>query len=336
MTRTSSFGPQLHRRCARQFGRMVLALLLGIAALLWARDLPAQETDIGALIREYQDLQSKRAYREAIPLAERAAVLLDIEPRRSDDVIRAQVFVLTDLGNLYDKARREAEAETVFTKAIAITEKQWGREHPMIAKALKGMARLERMSAEGGEAEQLLWRAYSIEKRAYGTTDLRLSDTVAELGTLYWSWGRPKAAEAQLKEAIHIAKAAGGANSATYLASYALLLGDLYVETSRFTDAEAAYREALQTMESDPGRNQFDLAIGLYRVGMVLDYQQRAADALPYLERALAIIDSENQNTEPYRTDVLQNLAAVYRELDREADAEVLDERLRMLQSTSR
>jgi hypothetical protein len=58
--------------------------------------------------------------------------------------------------------RRFAEAEPLFKRSLAITEKALGPDHPVVAASLEAMARLYRATNREKEAQELESRAARI------------------------------------------------------------------------------------------------------------------------------------------------------------------------------
>jgi tetratricopeptide (TPR) repeat protein len=70
------------------------------------------------------------------------------------------------LASLYQVTGRYAEAEPLYQRAIGITEKTLGPDHPDLAIKLDNLAALYRATGRYAEAEPLLRRAVAIlEKR---------------------------------------------------------------------------------------------------------------------------------------------------------------------------
>ncbi|MFM7787551.1 MAG: tetratricopeptide repeat protein, partial [Microcystis panniformis] len=63
---------------------------------------------------------------------------------------------------LYKSQGKYAEAEPLFLRSLAITEKQLGKEHPDVATSLNNLASLYHSQGKYAEAESLYQRAIAI------------------------------------------------------------------------------------------------------------------------------------------------------------------------------
>jgi tetratricopeptide (TPR) repeat protein len=121
------------------------------------------------------------------------------------------------------------------------------------------------------------WSAAS----AHGDTDLTLRAQLAMLGA----------------EASHNKKAMEGfsglgndvpqsANGARLVISY----GDALMAAGKFTEGEAAYRQAQAIREKVLPPEHIERSLGMMRIGAALAIQKRSAEALPILEAANAVV----------------------------------------------
>jgi hypothetical protein len=69
---------------------------------------------------------------------------------------------------------------------------------------------------------------------------------------------------------------------------------------------------------------------------IALDDQDRTADALPYFERAITIIEVGAGVNSPGLITPLERPAKIYRDLDREADARAIDNRVQAILQSKR
>ncbi len=73
---------------------------------------------------------------------------------------------LNNLAELYPAQGRYAEAEPLYQRALAISEKALGPEHPDVAQSLENYAALLRQTARANEAERMEARAKAIRAKA--------------------------------------------------------------------------------------------------------------------------------------------------------------------------
>ncbi len=71
--------------------------------------------------------------------------------------------------NLYYKQGRNAEAEPLYKRSLAIREKILGQEHPDVALSLYNLSYLFHNQGRYAEAERLYKRSLVIVEKAFGT-----------------------------------------------------------------------------------------------------------------------------------------------------------------------
>jgi tetratricopeptide (TPR) repeat protein len=75
---------------------------------------------------------------------------------------------LNNLANLLAATNRLSEAEPLYTRALAISEKTLGSDHPAVATRLNNLALLFGHQGRYAEAEPLHKRALAIDEKALG------------------------------------------------------------------------------------------------------------------------------------------------------------------------
>ncbi len=74
--------------------------------------------------------------------------------------------LLNNLAGLYQAQGRYPEAEPLYQRSLAITEKALGPEHPHVAQSLENYAALLRQTARADEAERMEARAKAIRAKS--------------------------------------------------------------------------------------------------------------------------------------------------------------------------
>ena len=77
---------------------------------------------------------------------------------------------LSNLGSLYHKKGRYADAELLHKRALAFREKALGPEHPDVATSLNNLAALYVDQGRYADAEPLYKRSLAIKERALDTS----------------------------------------------------------------------------------------------------------------------------------------------------------------------
>jgi tetratricopeptide (TPR) repeat protein len=101
-------------------------------------------------------------------------------------------------------------------------------------------------------------------------------------------------------------------------------LGDAYLDASQYAKAEASYNEALQLAERHAGLESARVLPSLLGLGNTLAASGRHHQAVPRLQRALAIQRSQYGLFDLRQQDTLKTLAASLTALDRTAEAQDL------------
>jgi tetratricopeptide (TPR) repeat protein len=97
---------------------------------------------------------------------------------------------LNNLGELYRRQGRSAEAERYFTQALALKESQLGEEHPDVATSLNNLARLYVTQGRDFEAVPLLERSLAIQEKTLDDEHPALAPTLTLLAQAYRHLGR--------------------------------------------------------------------------------------------------------------------------------------------------
>jgi tetratricopeptide (TPR) repeat protein len=74
---------------------------------------------------------------------------------------------LNNLALLYQSQGRHAEAEPLYKRALVITEKALGPDHPRVGTTLNNLAQLYRAQGRHAEAEPLVRRANAVWSNSF-------------------------------------------------------------------------------------------------------------------------------------------------------------------------
>jgi len=255
-------------------------------------------------------------YAEAIALAQTMVAELEKSQSNSRDYAGA----LNNLAQLYAQTGRDAEAEPIYKRAIAVMEKTNGLDSADIAPELTNLAALYQRQSRYDEAEPLFKRALALWERAHGPSHPDVGKALNNLATLYEREDRHADAEPLLRRALVIyQKAAGPENPA--VATVLNNLGQVEKSEGRYSEAEAPIRQSLAIREKLLGREHPDVARSLNNLADLFEREGRAADAEPLYVRALAIREHAFGADNPDVATSQNNLAAFYQAQGRTADA---------------
>jgi CHAT domain-containing protein len=300
--------------------RLVLMLCLALAGAAFvgtssfAQGLSAQSGKIIQLTRAGK-------YAEALPLAQAMVAQLEKGPPNRD-----LAGAINNLAQVYGDMGRDAEAEPLYKRALAIMEKSAGLDSADIAPELNNLAALYQRQLRYAEAEPLFKRALAIREKALGAAHPDVGQSLNNLATNYEKQERHSESEALTRRALAIYQKIPGAEPA--VATLLNNLGQIFKAEGRYADAEPAIKQSLAIREKVLGRDHVDVARSLNNLADLYQRQARYADAEPIYKRALNIRERTVGPDHPDTAASVNNLASLYQAEGRTADALPLVERM--------
>jgi tetratricopeptide (TPR) repeat protein len=141
---------------------------------------------------------------------------------------------------------RLLDAEKILTDAIHELE-QSDPQSLRLALYLKDLSRIMDRQGRSADALALMNRAYEIDRKAYGPSDLRITNDLANQASAARMAGDDRGAEQLLNQALEIVRShAAELNSGLNIDLAAGVLGSLsalYIDEHRWTEAEPLLRE---------------------------------------------------------------------------------------------
>ncbi len=246
------------------------------------------------------------------------AVLHYAEPREIEREVTAR---LLSRRALYAQGRAEYPAAApLLQRALAISEKALGPDHPDTASSLNCLAVLYRAQGRYEEAAPLYQRALAIREEALGPDHPYTATSLNNLAALYLSQGRYEEAGPLYLRALAIWEKALGPDHSSTAASLNNLAG-LYGNQGRYEEAAPLYRRALAIWEEALGPDHPSTAASLNDLAVLYHQQGRYEEAAPLYERALAIREEALGPDHPDTATSLNNLAMLYRAQGRYEEA---------------
>jgi CHAT domain-containing protein/Tfp pilus assembly protein PilF len=220
---------------------------------------------------------------------------------------------------------RYSDAEPLFKRSLAISEKALGPDHPDVANFLLNLANLYQAQGRYSDAAPLFKRSLAISEKALGPDHPDVADSLNNLADLYQAQGY-RDAEPLYKRSLVIREKALGPDHPSVAASLNNL-ADLYHHQGRYSDAEPLFKRSLAIREKALGRDHPDVATSLNSLAALYYDQGRNGDAEPLFKRSLAIGEKALGPDHPSIAARLNNLAAVYQQQGRYTEAEPLFKR---------
>jgi CHAT domain-containing protein/Tfp pilus assembly protein PilF len=301
-------------------------IALGCLALLASACLgtPSSAQGLAAQSARIAELGRAGKYAEAIPLAQ--AMLADQEKRPPTKDLAGAI---NNLAQLYGDVGRDAEAEPMFKRSLAIMEKVVGLESVAIAIELNNLAALYQRQQRYAEAEPLFKRALALSERSLPANHPDIGRALNNLATNYEKQDRHADSEALTRRALAVYEKAAGPESP----AVGLLLnnlGQVIKAEGRYDDAEPIIKRSLAIREKALGHDHPDVARSLNNLADLYQREGRFSDAEPLFKRGLAIREAAVGPDNPDTVASVNNLASLYQTEGRTADAMPLEERMIM------
>lgn len=260
------------------------------------------------------------------------AELLDIGAQRIHEELADQPEVRFELLNTIATAYRELgrfeDARDELTQVLAEQRDRLGPDHPMIARTLHGLARIEYLGTDHAHAEQLAREALDMRKRLYGKSHPQIAASLALMGVLYMDRDDFNKSEACLQEALAIFREcqADAPNDVdpTNVAACMSRLASLDERKGNFAAAESKYREALAIFRQAAGDEHPDVATTLADLALTLQYRRDFDGAEALLKEALEIDRRVYGDRHPMVATCLNILGTNYYHIGDYAEAEKL------------
>lgn len=233
---------------------------------------------------------------------------------------------LNNLGASFLTIGHLSEAELLTRRALAITEKSQGIEHPDVAAVLSNLARVAQLKNHFTEAELLYKQALAISKKSHGAEHPMVAVVLNNLATLFRDTNRLPQAESLERRVVDIFEKSFGQNHpqvAHALNGRARLLRDM----NRLSDAEPLLRKALAINERNYGLEHPEVIDTLDDLAKLLQATNRLEEAESLMRQALKVSEQGYGLEHPIVAVHLNNLVKILYETNQTNEAEVLARR---------
>ena len=212
------------------------------------------------------------------------------------------------LGTLHAKKGEYDESLARFEAALAVREAELGQADPRTARALNNVAIALYYLGRAEDSLAAHQRAYEARLAALGPAHPDVAQSLMNQGITYFQLGRHDEGIEVMQRALELERAAGA--GAHKLANTLNNLGNLLASAGRDDEAIGRFREAITLQEKAHGPDHPAVADSLINLALSLDTQQKYDEALPLVERAVAIYEAESPEGIPFAI-ALGNLALV-------------------------
>ncbi len=187
-----------------------------------------------------------------------------------------------------DGRYREAKAEAILKRIVAISEKAFRPSDPPLIESLNDLAHFYSGQWKYAQAEQQYKRALAILEEAGGPDDPRLAPILNRLGSVYNRQFRYAEAERVFKRALATCEKTLGPDYDKPERSLANLVR-LYRLQARYAEAEPLLERVLAIREKKWGPSRGNVAAWLAYMAEFYTLQDKHAEAETLLKRALDI-----------------------------------------------
>jgi tetratricopeptide (TPR) repeat protein len=190
---------------------------------------------------------------------------------------------------LYLKGRAQySAARQNYERAVAIVERDLGKEHPEVATRYNNLGRLLQDMGDLLTAKSYLEHAIAIDERIYGIDHPEVANDYNNLGGLLQAMGDLPAAKSYYEQATAIREKVYGLEHPDTAQSYNNL-GGLLQDIGDLPTAKSYYEQAIAIGEKTLGKEHPDVATRYNNLGKLLQAMGDLLAAKSYLERAVAI-----------------------------------------------
>ena len=260
----------------------------GILSAALGPDHPDVATALGNLGAAYAqdgDMKTAKAYFE-----NGLAVLTKVYGEQSTKLVDP----LNNLAAVDDAAGDFAGARSQLERAIGLIEKAYGPDDPRLSRELKNAAVIADQQQRYDDALGFERRAEQIAEKTYGPDHPLVADALAQQATTYEEMNKlPEAREITSRALQVVAKAYGPDHPAMADALYNY--GSLQEKLGDHAGALASFQRAETIYEHKFGKDHVKVASALVGAGGQLTALHRAGEAVPLLERAVAIRTAAKQ-----------------------------------------
>jgi len=242
--------------------------------------------------------------------------------------------ILSQFGEIHKANNKFLAADSAFARALAIREKAAGPEHPSTATTLLGMGNHYLCKPDYAKAEEILKRTIAIREKTLGPEHVLTGVALDLLGICYTRAGRLGDAEDNHKRALAIYKKSGKAGERQIPMS-ACGLGVIAAKKGQYNEALSNFLVAVSFAEKErfPGE---PMCVYLYSVADIYNAQRKYTNALPYIQKSVALCDKVVSPTAPAHVLALKIYAITLRGLGKNAEADKVQAQANAIQAKTK
>jgi tetratricopeptide (TPR) repeat protein len=243
------------------------------------RNLALKNVDPGSRARQYVALgeaQSRQGSYDAAIASYGTALRFAQGPQQPRPDLLPRIY--GGLGDAQSGLDKDAEADRLIRKALALDEATLGPNHPDVARDLELLGTNDVFGGRLKEGRARLERAVAIRRRAQGNLHPRVAADLMNLGSIAYLQQDPKAAERYYRLALDAAKAVLGPDHPD-IALTQNNLARLLVERRDYVEAKPLLEHAVAVVSRERGETFNDLAFSFDNLALVRRGMGDLADA---------------------------------------------------------
>ena len=186
-------------------------------------------------------------------------------------------------------------AGTLLSQALEIRRRVLPPNHPDLATSFGNLAEYHRRRGDMERARELYRQGFAVFRNHSERQHPRAIRLMSDYASLLDNINAHAEAEALQREAIDVGLRVLGPGTLT-VANLINNHGTTLARLGRHADAEQAFREAFDQHVALLGENHWRIVNLARNVGRILDLQRRYDEALPWMDRALAIRRNPSQD----------------------------------------
>ena len=232
-----------------------------------------------------------------------------------------QIEIIVALAHLLQYIAEYRKAQELYEKALKISERVLGEEHPDTATGYNNLAHVYESQGEYGKAEGLYRKALEISERVLGEEHLDTATSYNNLAGVYASQGEYGKAEGLYEKALEIRERVLGEEHPSTATGYNNL-AYVYESQGEYGKAEGLCRKALEIRERVLGEEHPDTAASYNNLAYVYTSQGNNEEALSYYLKAYRICMLRLGKKHPNTQIVHKNVKIAYSEWNPDGDFE--------------
>ena len=254
---------------------------------------------------------SQGRYKEAEVILTKDLALQNVEEMEEKFTGHLISIVSNNISELYKKQGRYEEAKIFSLKALDLTKKYLGEEHPDTVIRLNNLAEIYRCQGEYTEAVSIELKTLNLGKKLLSSKHPFIAVILNNIANTYISQGKYEEAEDYYIESCELDKELFGEDSLNITTDFNNL-ANLYKIQGRYTESEKLYIQSLNISKKFLGEEHPDIGVTLNNLGLLYKNQERYEESEDYYLQSLDIAKKTYGEEHPQIAISFENLASLY------------------------